>query len=77
MERGFFCSLFDLDRDGQLDVEERALEFIAFEEMCHEDEEEDMFEMSRLSCGELDYMDEDERREALEEAGLEPDDFDF
>ena len=26
---------------------------------------------------ELEYMDEDERREALEDAGLDPDDYDF
>lgn len=30
-----------------------------------------------LDATELEYMDADERREALEDAGLDPDDYDF
>ena len=33
--------------------------------------------MSGLDPEELEFMDSDERREALEEAGLDPDDYDF
>ena len=44
MERGLFGDLFDLDGDGKLDAKERAIDFMAFEEMVTEDEEND-FEM--------------------------------
>lgn len=33
-------------------------------------------ELAGLDADELEYMDEDERREVLEEAGLDPDDYD-
>ena len=36
----------------------------------------DGFEMAGIDIDELADMDEDERREALEDAGLDPDDFD-
>lgn len=44
-----------------------------------EDEEEDKeleLELAGLDLDELEEMDEDERREALEDAGLDPDDYD-
>ena len=34
-------------------------------------------EMAGLDYDELSWMDDDERREALENAGLDPDDYDF
>ena len=34
-------------------------------------------ELAGLDADDLEYMDEDERREVLEEAGLDPDDYDF
>lgn len=34
-------------------------------------------ELAGLDVDELEYMDEEERREALEDAGLDPDDYDF
>ena len=43
------------------------------------DEEDDMeneLEMAGLDVDELEYMDEEKRREALEDAGLDPDDYD-
>ena len=40
------------------------------------DELVDELEMAGLDVDELEYMDEDERREALEDAGLDPDDYD-
>lgn len=41
-----------------------------------EDDLEDEHEMTGLDIDELMDMDEDERREALEDAGLDPDDYD-
>lgn len=81
MGKGFFGDLFDFDRDGELDPMERAMDFLAVEEMTSEDESDDDdvddIELAGLDCDELSMMDEDERREALEDAGLDPDDYDF
>ena len=41
------------------------------------DELEDELSLAGLDATELEYMDADERREALEDAGLDPDDYDF
>lgn len=41
-----------------------------------EEIEEDELEPYGIDRGEFDMMDDDEKREALEEAGLDPDDFD-
>lgn len=41
------------------------------------DELDDDITSAGLDATELEYMDEDERREALEDAGLDPDDYDF
>lgn len=38
MKKGFFNGLFDLNRDGKLDSFERAMDFMAFEELINEDE---------------------------------------
>ena len=73
MRNGFFGGLFDFNEDGKLDSTERAMDFFAFKKMTEDDE----IENSGLDVDELSYMDEDERREALEDAGLDPDDFDF
>ena len=48
--------------------------------MLNEEETEEQMtelESSGLDVGELEFMDADERREALEEAGLDPDEYDF
>ena len=76
---GLFGSLFDFNHDGKLDGLEHAADFAAFAEMADsmEDHEETELEMSGLNEDELGSMDEDERREALEDAGLDPDDYDF
>lgn len=79
---GFFGDLFDLNHDGELDSRERFLDFMAFDEVTSEecdDEEEDYddIEIAGLDYDELEMMDEDERRKALEDAGLDPDDYDF
>ncbi len=46
---------------------------------CDEDlsYEMDDLELAGLDRDELEIMDEDERRETLEDAGLDPDDYDF
>ncbi len=81
MTGGFFGNMFDFDGDGKLDPMERAMDFLAFDEMTREDEsnyeEDDELEMTGLDYDELSYMDDDERREALEDAGLDPDDYAF
>ena len=83
---GIFGGLFDFNHDGELDPMERAMDFMAFDEMMKdsdgssEDEDEDLvdeIESAGLDYDELSFMDEDERREALEDAGLDPDDYDF
>lgn len=81
---GPFDKLFDLNRDGEIDVVERALEFTFMEETIFKDEndsgedyEETELELAGIDPEELEYMDDDERREILEDAGLDPDDYDF
>lgn len=78
MSRGFFGKMFDLNHDGKLSSFERAMDFMAFEETLREDNDsEDELEMAGLDYDELSLMDEEERREIIEEAGLDPDDYDF
>ena len=75
----------DFNRDGEVDWSEKVL---AAEMLCTSREEHNAlfgddadFEydaiMSGLDPDELMDMDEDERDEALEDAGLDPDDYDF
>lgn len=81
MDKDFFGDLFDVNHDGELDGFERTLDYMAFEDLTSVDtEEEDLeddIELAGLDRDELEWMDEDERREALEDAGLDPDDYDF
>ena len=86
MSKGIFGYLFDFNHDGELDTFERTMEFEAFGEMMKDDEEDDVdqdeeleteLELAGLDAEELSWMDEDERREVLEDAGLDPDDYDF
>lgn len=80
----------DFNRDGEVDATES---FFAAEMLCgskeeHEalfgdagdfesDDADDELEMAGLDRFDLELMDEDERREVLEDAGLDPDDYDF
>ena len=72
--RDSFDSLFDLNRDGLLDPAEQSfqLEFLTREMEVEASEEND----EDLDLDDLELMDKDERREALEDAGYDPDDFD-
>ena len=75
----------DLNCDGEVDDFEElvAVESLESDDKTFDSEEEEK-EERRMLLGEVDldydeleWMDEDERREALEDAGLDPDDFDF
>ena len=83
----------DLNGDGEIDGTEMmfAQEMICssreehealfgdagdFEEDANDDFETDAM-LAGLDADELEFMDSDERAEALEEAGLEADDYDF
>lgn len=83
----------DFNRDGEVDAVEEylGLEMLCSSREEHEalfgdagdfsddetDDIDDELEMAGLDRLELELMDEDERREALEDAGLDPDDFDI
>lgn len=73
---GILGGLFDFNRDGEMNVFERAAEFAFLDELTKDDQRTE-FEMSGLDADEMEFMDADERREALEDAGLDPDDYDF
>ncbi len=72
---------FDFDNDGKLNAYEYAvMDDVVFghdEESGDSDELEDDLAGTGLDPIELECMDADERREALEDAGLDADDFDF
>ena len=72
---------FDLNNDGHIDGGEWA--FIndtlfsddSSSSTSEDDEIDDELEMAGLSRDDLEMMDPDERREALEDAGFDADDF--
>lgn len=80
MDFGFFGKAFDFNFDGHLDTFERAADFATFMNVMNAAEEQsrsdDLFSAG-LDRDSLECMDEWERREALEDAGLDPDDYDF
>ena len=76
-----FGGLFDVDGDGSLDAGEAAFGLMMMDdELTDEDAEEEDSELelaTGYSRDDLELMDAEERAEILEEAGFEPDDFDF
>ena len=76
---GLFGNAFDLNNDGKLDAFEKASEFAFFANIMEESEKEEHDELFQAGIDpeELEYMSADERREVLEDAGLDPDDYDF
>lgn len=73
---GLFGDLFDFNGDGKLDAFEKSAEFGTFMNMvdsCQKDE----LTLAGLDIDELDLMDDDEHREAIEDAGLDPDGYNF
>lgn len=69
--------MFDLNRDGYMNASEQALEYDYIEESTNPsaDEEKSYFQ-DEVDMDELECMDEDERREMLESAEYDSDDFD-
>jgi hypothetical protein len=76
-----FDGLFDVDSDGSLDAGEAAFGLMMMDdELTDEDAEEEDSELELVtgySRDDLELMDSEERAEILEDAGFEPDDFDF
>ena len=75
-DKGFFDGMFDFNGDGKLDSLERAADFGMFMNMI-DSAQKDELASAGLDMDELDLMDEDERISAIEDAGLDPNDFDF
>ena len=77
----FYDAAFDFDGNGKLNAYEYAvmddLVFGHGEDSDESDELEDDLTTVGLDVLELECMDAEERREALEDAGLDPDDYDF
>ena len=76
-----FGGLFDVDGDGSLDVGEAALGLMMMDDTMTDEgaeaEDSDLELMTGYSRDDLELMDSEERAEILEEAGFDPDDFDF
>ena len=72
-DKGFFGDLFDFNNDGKLDMFEQAADFAAFQNMVKQSE----LEENGLDYDEIELMDEGERKEALEAAGLDSDNYDI
>lgn len=73
---GLFKDLFDFNNDGKLDSFEKAAEFSTFMQMI-DSAKNDQLTSAGLDPQELSDMGYLERREALENAGLDPDDYSF
>jgi|GEM_PF-2170472 hypothetical protein len=67
--------MFDYDRNEHLDIYKQTMQFEVLEEemrsMIGNVDDTDSFEEDEFG-----YVDEDERREALAEAGMDPDKYD-
>lgn len=70
----FFGKLFDFNGDGKLGPLEKAAEFGVFMEILDSLKNNELISAG-LDPDELSNMDYIERREALEDAGLDPDDY--
>lgn len=85
LDKLFGNGTFDLNHDGKIDACETAFindtffedhNGISSRSYDEDDEIEDELEMAGLDRDELEFMDPEERREALEDAGFDADDFD-
>lgn len=75
-----FGGLFDLNHDGKTDPMEMGLAFGVLQTAMEEeeqDEENELLDLTGYDSIDLELMDEEERREILEDAGLDPDDYDL
>lgn len=76
--KGIFGNLFDLNHDGKMSSLESAMELNFLDEMLRVDDEvKSELELSGLDLDELEFMDADKRRKTLQDAGLDPDEYDF
>jgi len=77
---GLFGGLFDFNHDGKMSAFEKTAEFATFTciiDSVDATEKVNELESAGIDITELQFMDEDERREAIEDAGLDPEDYDF
>ena len=76
-----FGGLFDVDGDGSLDADETAFGLMMMDDVLTDEdaeaEDSELELMTGYSRDDLELMDSEERAEILEEAGFDPDDFDF
>ena len=76
-----FGGLFDVDGDGSLDADETAFGLMMVDDVLTDEDAEEEDSELELATGysrdDLELMDAEERAEILEDAGYEPDDFDF
>jgi len=76
-----FGGLFDVDGDGSLDADETAFGLMMMDDVLTDEDAEEEDSELELATGysrdDLELMDSEERAEILEDAGYEPDDFDF
>jgi hypothetical protein len=77
MQKGFFGSLFDFDGDGELNAAESTYDLMRFNELMNDADKINELENAGTTYEDLWYMSDYERREKIEEAGLDPDDYDF
>lgn len=78
---GSFDRMFDFNRDGRLSAAEEAFKYDFLNSFENDsggtnDYLADDLDISGLDGFDLSIMDNDERRQALEDAGLDPDDYD-
>lgn len=71
---GLFGDLFDFNGDGKTDAFEKTAEFGMFMQMMDSVKNDELTSVG-LDPNELENMGYFERREALEGAGLDPDDY--
>lgn len=68
--------MFDFNNDDELDSFEKEAEFGMIMEMIDSEKKDELI-AAGLDLQELEEMDYFERREALEDVGLDPDDYEF
>ncbi len=71
-----FGDMFDFNNDGKMDDFEKAAEFTAFMEMIDYVKNEELISAG-LNPQELSQMGYFERRKAVENAGLDPDEYEI
>lgn len=71
-----FGRKFDYNKNGKTDPFELALDFMIYDDIVREDEEDEELENAGLDRLDLFLMSAKERKEALEDAELDEDDFD-